>query len=170
MSVVVVADTSPINYLLETGYVELLPRLYGQVILPTAVHSELSDRGSSEAVRQWSSALPAWITVQEPTASPQLLSGLHRGEMDAIALAEELHAGLVLMDDAAGVRYALERGLTITGTLGVLVEAAQNGWVQIEAALSKLKGTDFRATPGLYERARQLAFAKPPIPPRRTQE
>ena len=90
--------------------------------------------------------------------------------MDAIALAEELHAGLVLMDDAAGVRYALERGLTITGTLGVLVEAAQNGWVQIEAALSKLKGTDFRATPGLYERARQLAFAKPPIPPRRTQE
>lgn len=84
--------------------------------------------------------------------------------MDAIALAEELHAGLVLMDDAAGVRYALERGLAITGTLGVLVvEAAQNGWVQIDAALSKLKGTDFRATPGLYERARQLALAKPPI-------
>ena len=87
--------------------------------------------------------------------------------MDAIALAEELHAGLILMDDAAGVRFALERGLTITGTLGVLVEAAQNGWVQIEGALSKLKNTDFRATPGLYERARQLAVTKPPVPPRR---
>ena len=90
--------------------------------------------------------------------------------MDAIALAEELHAGLVLMDDAAGVRYALDRGLTITGTLGVLVEAAQNGWVHIDAALAKLKGTDFRATPGLYERAQQLALAKPPTPPRRTQD
>ena len=90
--------------------------------------------------------------------------------MDAIALAEELQAGLVLMDDAAGVRCALERGLTITGTLSVLVEAAQNGRVQIDVALSKLKGTDFRATPGLYERARQMAFSKPPILPRRREE
>ena len=90
--------------------------------------------------------------------------------MDAIALAEEFHAGLILIDDAAGVRYALERGLTITGTLGVLVEAAQNGWVQIDLALSKLQSTDFRGTPGLYERARQLAFAKPPVLPRRKTE
>ena len=68
------------------------------------------------------------------------------------------------MDDAAGTRYALERGLTITGTL------AQNEWLQIDAALLKLKHTDFRATPGLYERARQLAFTKPPVLPRRKQE
>lgn len=168
MSLVVVADTSPINYLLQTGNVDLLPRLYGQVVLPTAVHNELLDRGSLDVVREWAGALPAWISVQAPTTAPESVSGLHRGEIDAIALAEELHAGLVLMDDAAGVRYARERGITITGTLGVLVEAAQNGWLQIDAALSKLKDTDFRATPGLYERARQLAFATPPLPPRRT--
>lgn len=170
MKLVVVADTSPINYLLATGYIEVLPNLYGQVILPAAVHGELLDLGSSDKVRHWATALPAWISVQTPAVATQLRSGLHRGEMEAIALAEELHAGLILIDDAAGVRYALERGLTITGTLGVLVEAAQNGWVQIDLALSKLQSTDFRGTPGLYERARQLAFAKPPVLPRRKTE
>jgi predicted nucleic acid-binding protein len=175
MTLVGVADTSRINYLLEAGYleagyIEVLPSLYGQVIIRTAVHGELSDRGSSDALRQWASAPPAWVSVQTPAASPRLSSSLHRGEMDAIAVAEELHAGLILMDDAAGVRYALELGLTITSTLGVLVEAAQNGWLQIDAALLKLKNTDFRATPGLYERARQLAFTNPPVLPRRKQE
>lgn len=95
---------------------------------------------------------------------------LHQGEIDAIALAEELKANLVLMDDGVGVRFALARGLTITGTLGVLVEAAQNDIVEIDAVLNKLKSTDFRATPGLYERARNLALAKPPIAPRRKQD
>jgi len=170
MSLLVVADTSPINYLLETGYIELLPILYGQVILPTAVHSELSSKGSSEIVRVWAGAPPAWISIQSPAQSHQLPGGLHRGEMDAIALAEQLQAALILMDDAAGVRYALQRGLTITGTLGVLVEAAQNGRVQIDDALSRLKTTEFRATPGVYERARQLAMTIPPILPRRRGE
>ena len=88
-------------------------------------------------------------------------------EIDAIALAEELNASLLLMDDDAGVRFALARGLAITGTLGVLVEAAQIGMVEIELVLEKLKRSDFRATPELYERARNLALAKPPMPPRR---
>jgi predicted nucleic acid-binding protein len=87
-------------------------------------------------------------------------SRLHRGEIDAIALAEEWRAVLLLMDDAMGVRFALERGLTVAGTRGVLVEAAQNGLVKIEQAVAKLKNTDFRATSGLYERAIQLALTK----------
>lgn len=60
------------------------------------------------------------------------------------------------MDDDAGVRFALARGLTITGTLGVPVEADQIGMVEIEIVLEKLKRLDFRATPGLYERAQSL--------------
>ena len=56
MNLVVVSDTSPINYLLATGYIELLPNLHGQVILPSAVYGELSVRGSSDTVRQWASA------------------------------------------------------------------------------------------------------------------
>lgn len=74
MSLVVVADTSPINYLLETSYIELLPILYGQVILPSAVHSELSSKGSSEIVRVWAGTPPAWISIQSPTHSVEALA------------------------------------------------------------------------------------------------
>lgn len=167
MNLVVVADTSPVNYLLETGYIDILPGLYGHVIIPATVHRELLSRGSSERLREWASALPGWVSIQSPLKSPELTRGLHRGEMDAIALAEQLQAGLILMDDSAGVRYALRRGLSIAGTLAVLVEAAQNGRLQIDEALSKLEKTDFRATPALYERARQLANTIPPVLPRR---
>ena len=74
------------------------------------------------------------------------------------------------MDDAMGVRLAMERGLTVAGTLGVIVEASQNGWVEIDEAVARLKSTDFRATAGLYERARQLALDKPFQSPRRRLE
>lgn len=82
----------------------------------------------------------------------------------AIALAEELQAALLLM---VGVQVALERGLTTTGTLGVLVEAAQAGLTQIEVVLQKLQEMNFRATPGLYERALEMARLQPPVLPRR---
>ena len=168
---VIVADTSPINYLLGTRYIGVLPRLYGKVVLPDSVHLELLDPGSSGAVRQWAASLPTWISVQKASATPRLpTSRLHRGEIDAIALAEEMKATLVLMDDAMGVRLAMERGLTVAGTLGVLVEASQNGWVEIDEAVARLKSTDFRATAGLYERARQLALDKPFQSPRRRLE
>ena len=146
----------------------MLPRLYGQIILPESVHWELLDEGGSGRVGQWARSLPPWIAIRRAAGTAmQPATRLHRGEADAIALAEELNASLVLMDDAAGVRFALARGLTITGTLGILVKAAQHGLVGIDAALDRLKMTDFRAAPQLYDRARQLASAKPPVPPRR---
>ena len=111
--------TRPVNYLLVLGYIELLPRLYGQIILPESVHWELLDEGGSERVGQWARSLPPWVAIRRPAGTAmQPATRLHRGEADAIALAEELNASLVLMDDAAGVRFALARGLTITGTLG----------------------------------------------------
>lgn len=65
---------------------------------------------------------------------------------------------------------ALERGITTTGTLGVLVEAAQAGLIQIETVLRRLRDTNFRATPGLYERALEMAHQRPPVYPRRKKE
>jgi predicted nucleic acid-binding protein len=166
----VVADTSPVNYLLETGYLDLLPKLYRQIILPDSVYRELLAAGIGSIVTEWASALPSWVSVRQPSVILPTSRHLHRGELDAIVLAEEVKAGLVLMDDDRGVQFALERGLIITGTLGVLVEAAQNDLIPIDVALSKLQATDFRAALGLYERARQLALAKPPVPPRRKKE
>jgi predicted nucleic acid-binding protein len=85
-------------------------------------------------------------------------------------LAEELQATLLLIDDRVAAQVALKRGLTITGTLGVLAEAAQGGLTQTEFALRKLQETNFRATPGLYERALEMALRQPPVLPRRIKE
>lgn len=168
--IVVVADTSPVRYLVAIGQIDLLTKIYGQVILPGAVHDELRAEDGLPVVRAWARRLPLWVLVQSPIRplAPSL-PNLHRGESDAIALAEELGAPLLLIDDRIGVKVALERGLTVTGTLGVLVEAAQADLVEIDHVLAKLKETNFRATPGLFERARELAHMKPPVVPRRTQ-
>ena len=124
--IAVVADTSPIRYLMRIGEIDLLLKLYSQVILPRVVLEELQAEDGLPMVREWAQHLPGWVLVQTPTKPLSVsMPNLHRGESDAIALAEELKAPLLLIDDRVGMRVALERGLTITGTLGVLVEAAQ---------------------------------------------
>lgn len=166
--IVVVADTSPIRYLLGIGEIDLLEKLYGQVVVPNVVLEELQAEDSLPVVRAWAGTLPPWVRVQAPTKPLTVtLSNLHRGESQAIALAEELQAALLLIDDRVGVYVALGRGLTITGTLGVLVEAAQAGLTQIETVLWKLQQTNFRAKPGLYEHALEMARQNPAVRPRR---
>ncbi len=164
--ITVVADTSPIRYPVRLGQIELLRTLYSQITVPEAVFQELGAEGGSHEVREWTLALPSWVVVRSPSSPlPVALPNLHRGESDALALAEELNANLLLIDDRTGARVALERGLTTTGTLGVLVEASQAGLVQIEPILAKLRESNFRATPRLYARALELA-APQPLPPR----
>ena len=149
----------------------LLPRLFQQIILPQAVLDELKAEDGLPIVRQWAQRLPDWVQVQSPTAPLELsLPNLHKGEMEAIALAEQLEAPLLLIDDRVGMRVALERGLTVTGTLGVLVEAAQAGLVSIDEVVKNLQETNFRASPGLYQRAFELARQRPPLVPRQKKD
>lgn len=169
--IAVVADTSPVSYLVRIGEIDLLKKLYGQIILPSEVLQELLAEDGPMVVRDWARSLPAWVRVQSPERPLTLaLPQLHRGESQAIALTEELRAALLLMDDRVGVQVALERGLTLTGTLGVLVEGAQAGLLPIGAALRKLQETNFRATPELYRRAFEMASLDPPVLPRRKKE
>jgi predicted nucleic acid-binding protein len=168
---VVVADTSPLRYLVRIEEIDLLPKLYGQIIVPEEVLGELVCEDGLVVVRSWAEKLPSWVKVQSPSKPLELkLSNLHRGESQAIALAEELEAALLLMDDRVGVQVALRRGLAVTGTLGVLVEASQAGLLRIETALLKLQKTNFRATPGLYERAIELSRSVPAVPSRRIKD
>jgi predicted nucleic acid-binding protein len=169
--IVVVSDTSPIRYLIRIGEIGLLPKIYPTVVLPTKVLEELRASDGLAIVREWAIALPWWISVQSPSRSLDIeVPGLDEGERDVIALAEEVNAGLLLIDDRIGARVGLERGLIITGTLGVLIEAAQAGLVSIEHLVRKLQETNFRATPELYDRAVELARMQSPNPPRRKQE
>jgi predicted nucleic acid-binding protein len=146
----VIADTGPINYLILIGHIELLPRMFENVVLPGAVQTELSDPVAPPLVRRWIATPPTWLEVIG-TESLGPVTGLHKGEAAAIALAESLHADLLLIDERRGVRAAERRGLRVTGTLGVLDLAAERGLLDFVQAIRLLEGTTFRRPTALLE-------------------
>lgn len=154
--IVVIADTSPLNYLIQIDYQELLPRLYGRVLIPSAVLTELQHADTPAAVFAWAQQPPTWIDVREVSSVPDpTLDGLDVGEREAIQLAEWERADLLLIDERLGVRLAREHGLTVTGTLGVLIQAAARHLIDMREAIRRLQMTTFRCTPEMYEKALQ---------------
>jgi predicted nucleic acid-binding protein len=94
---IVVSDTSPLNYLVQIGQVHVLPQLFGKIVVPIAVYEELSHEGAPAELREWLSNAPEWLEVRE--APPhQEDSRIDRGEAEAIALARSLNAP-ALIDD-----------------------------------------------------------------------
>lgn len=97
----VVSDTSPLNYLVLIGQDRLLPALFTRVVTAPAVIAELGHPGSPATVRAWAASLPGWLEVRSPQAlHPSLHLGL--GETQAISLAAELRADAVLIDERQG--------------------------------------------------------------------
>jgi predicted nucleic acid-binding protein len=149
---VVVADAGAPRYLVLIDQIELLPRLYGKLVLPDVVRDELSAPQTPTEVRAWLASSPSWLESGSAPATEKLLSPkLDNGERAALALAIELGASLILMDDRAGVEEARLQGLQVTGTLGVLLLAARRGLVDLEAAFLRLQTTNFRYRPALLE-------------------
>ncbi len=151
---VVVADAGPLHYLVLIGHVDLLPGMFEGVWIPAIVRHELNRPQTPKSVRDWIVAAPAWLSiVSEPIPDEDpALAALDDGERAAIALAAQLHADLVLMDDRAGVAVARARGLEVTGTLGLLDRAARRGLVDLAAAFAALEATNFHTTRELTDR------------------
>lgn len=147
---IVVSDTSPLNYLILAGCVDLLPSVFGQVVTAPAVLKELSHKRSPEPVKSWAASPPAWLTVQEPT-NPSTGSTLGPGESAAIALAEEIHATWLLIDERDGREEASRRGLNVVGTLAVLDRAATLQLVDLPKVVEQLKATNFFVAEKLWE-------------------
>lgn len=147
-----VADASPICYLVLIGEIELLPKLFADVLVPRAVIDELLAEGAPVAVQSWASAPPAWVQVREtPAGATAGLGRLHLGERAAILLADSMNADVVLLDEKAARLVAAERGLRIAGVVGVLAEAANRGLVDLPAAVDRLTQTSFRCSPALLK-------------------
>jgi predicted nucleic acid-binding protein len=79
------------------------------------------------------------------------LEKLHAGEGAAILLAEFLKAEIILLDEKSARRLAAERGLSVTGTLGILGDAATKGFVELSDAFDRLRSTNFRCSPVLLK-------------------
>lgn len=146
----VVADSSPIRYLVTIGEMDLLARLFAKVMIPTIVARELRHPSAPAAVQAWMNQPPIWVEIW-PVAevNDPALGGLDPGEKAAIALGLALKADLLLIDDRRGAAVAARRGFAVTGTLGILDLGAQRGWVDLKSALDRLTRTNFRYRPEL---------------------
>jgi predicted nucleic acid-binding protein len=144
------ADTSPVNDPLLIDEIDLLPAIFGHVLLPHAVFQELQHPRTSPVVRQWVANLPGWLEVRALTsAANSELMTLDVGEREAIQLALDLGIRTVLIDEADGRRQAERLHLEVRGTLGILERGAHMGRVDLRQALSKLEHTTFRMSPAV---------------------
>ncbi|MEW6201364.1 MAG: DUF3368 domain-containing protein [bacterium] len=128
---IVVSNTSPIMNLAVIGQLNLLERLYGRVFIPEAVIQELSVIKPEEH-KLPIIKIPSWIESRAVKDSPLVHSiafELDTGEAEAIVLATELKADLLLIDERRGRVVSSRMGLKFIGLLGVLIEAKHKGFI-----------------------------------------
>ncbi len=155
---VVVADTTPLNYLVLIEQVEVLHQLFGEVMIPEAVLTELRHPKAPAAVSAWLQKLPNWLRVVKVGQVDDTIQ-LGHGENEAISLAIEKQVYIVLMDERRGRAAAEARGLLPIGTLNILDLADERGLLDGVNSLNDLKQTTFRADDELLDRfeARMVA-------------
>ena len=124
---IIISDTSPISSLLAIDQIELLPRLYAKIIIPTAVKEELL-RIESRRPRIELLLSEDWLEVKQfsnQKVFDKVYLVLDQGESEAITLGLELDADLILIDETKGRNVARSLGLQVTGLLGIIIEAKQ---------------------------------------------
>ncbi len=148
---IVISDTTPLNYLIQIEHTFVLRELYGRVIVPQAVKEELRKDAAPFAVKTWISTPPDWLEVQLVSRNDPALARLGAGEREAILLAQELLADALIIDERAGRFEANRRSLRVIGTLGVLDSAAERGLIDLPQTIERLMQTSFRASPELVQ-------------------
>ena len=148
----VVSNTSPLCYVTLIGHAEILPKLYGSIHITQKVLEELRHPEAPPSVRDWAATPPDWLKIHsDPKEPDQTLAALDPGERSALLLSEQIRSDVVLLDESAARALGVQRGLKVTGTLGVLCDAAQCGLLKLPAALDLLRRTNFRASPELWK-------------------
>ena len=126
---IVIADTSPLHYLILLENADVLQHLYGSVIIPEAVVRELQAQPTPAAVRQWITRPPKWLQIRQiGVSSDPALAELDAGEREAIALAESLRADALIIDEKMGRREAERRKIRVIGTVRSWTMRRRQGW------------------------------------------
>jgi uncharacterized protein len=157
---IVVSNAGPMIALARIDRLDLLQSLYGQLSIPPGVKEEVVDfgQGLAGAVEVDSAEWIEAVDVHNQTAVNLLREQLDAGESQAIVLAIELHATLLLIDEARGRRIAQAQGLNVTGTVGTLVAAKRRGLIEaVTPLLDKLVAAGFYMSGELHRTAQVLA-------------
>jgi predicted nucleic acid-binding protein len=137
--------------LVVIGREHLLRALYGRVLIPPAVAEELNHKSTPDVVRTWLAGRPAWLEIRRPTLALSPEVDLDPGEQEAIALAEEVAADLLLVDEWDARLEAERRRLRVVGTRRVLADGASRGLADLEESFDRLRHTNFRISSELLE-------------------
>ena len=148
----IVSNSSPLIALVRIQRLDLVPALLQSVLIPPAVAREIAPSIP---------VLPPWVSVQPAVGRPAVPASRGRlgdGEWEAIALAVEVRASAIVIDDRPARRLAEAAGLKVIGTLGLLLEAKRAGHIRtIRAELDKLLETSFFLSPQLYDQVLRQA-------------
>lgn len=151
----VVSNSSPLIHLGKIGLLHLLSEKFNQILIPNAVWHEVVEEGGDEPDAETIASL-SWIKVQNVQPSPlltTLLSLLDKGEAEAIVLAMEIGADLILLDESDARKIAELYNLRKTGLLGVLIKARLQGRIQsLKVCLEDLRNTGFYLSEQVYEK------------------
>ncbi len=142
---VVIVDTSPLFYLYRLGYFHILEKLYGEIIIPQAVVTELQEgKMLGEDVPEIESY--TWIKVKNVTlpAFIKLVPDLGQGESEVLALACEENDPLLIIDDALARKIANLQEIKFTGTAGIFLRAKKEGLIkEMKSVIDRLKKAGF---------------------------
>lgn len=141
---IVVSDTTPLISLLKINQIDLLEKLFGEVLIPEAVFNELTvdERFQQEAdqIRQKRFIKVMAINNPEAVSILKRATGLDQGESEAIVLTDEFKADLLLMDEAKGRSVSTQMGLKVMGTIGILMAAHETQKLTSDEARACIDG------------------------------
>ncbi len=149
----IVSNTTPLRYLTSIGEHELLPQLFGKVFIPRAVYQELTHKNTPDIVRQYFQSPPNWIEICKVNIVHENNSLIHldAGETEAIILAKQKKADLLLMDEKKGRLTAKEQGLVVMGVLGILELANRQQKIDLAKSIDKLLKTNIKISSSLIQ-------------------
>ena len=155
---IVISDTTPIISLIKAGQLQLLEKMFGTVFIPQAVYKELTTNitfsDEAKIVKSCSFLQTSFLSDRKAINTLQNATGLDSGESEAIILVHEKSADLLLIDEHKGRQTAKKLGIPITGTLGILIQAYNEKYLNasdIEICISRLKECGIRVSEALYQ-------------------
>ncbi len=155
---IVVSNSTPLIHLSAMGRLDLLPQLFDEIVIANEVYEEVVLKGQDRPAASEVQAAK-WIqrrAINNRLACAILQHSLDLGESATIVLAIELAADLTILDDRLARNQAQALSIKITGTVGILLMAAEQGIVHFQQALDALLATGFRLSAVEYQRVINL--------------
>jgi predicted nucleic acid-binding protein len=152
MSGPIVSDAGPLHYLILVDCADGLPKLFDRLLIPPAVRDELRHSSTPQKVKDRLDNAPPWLRI-EPVTQLQPLASLHKGETAALQLALQARTSAILMDDLDGRAAARRLGLMPIGTVGCLERMTELGIIELPAAITRLRQTNFFISPEFLDAA-----------------